>query len=86
MNFTLGDVFVLLAVVLLVLILLVGRASILHYEQSQKAGEARDLLEETIEALPAGIAVYDRDERLMMFNAAAAEADQAETEGFHGAG
>ncbi len=58
----------------LVLILLVGRASILHYEQSQKAGEARDLLEETIEALPAGIAVYDRDERLMMFNAAAADA------------
>ena len=58
----------------LVLIGLVGRASILHYEQSQKAGEARDLLQETIEAVPAGIAVYDRDERLMMFNAAAAEA------------
>ena len=58
----------------LVLIGLVGRASILHYEQSQKAGEVRDLLQETIEAVPAGIAVYDRDERLMMFNAAAAEA------------
>lgn len=58
----------------LVLIGLVGRASILHYEQSQKAGEARDLLQETIEAVPAGIAVYDRDERLLMFNAAAAEA------------
>lgn len=58
----------------LVLIGLVGRASILHYEQLQKAGAARDLLQETIEAVPAGIAVYDRDERLMMFNAAAAEA------------
>ncbi|NQW49756.1 MAG: PAS domain S-box protein [Rhodospirillales bacterium] len=58
----------------LVLILLVGRASILHYEQSQKAGEARDLLEETIEALPAGVMLYDRNERLLMFNSAAVAA------------
>lgn len=58
----------------LVLILLVGRASILHYEQSQKAGEARDLLEETIEALPAGVTLYDRNERLLMFNSAAVAA------------
>jgi hypothetical protein len=58
----------------LVLILLVGQASILHYEQSQKAGEARDLLEETIEALPAGVTLYDRNERLLMFNSAAVAA------------
>ncbi len=58
----------------LVLIVLVGRASILHYEQSQKAGEARDLLEETIEALPAGVTLYDRNERLLMFNSAAVAA------------
>lgn len=62
------------AVACLVLILLVGRASILHYEQSQKAGEARDLLEETIEALPAGVTLYDRNERLLMFNSAAVAA------------
>ena len=58
----------------LVLLMLVGRASILHYEASQKAGEARDLLEETIEALPAGVTLYDRNERLLMFNSAAAAA------------
>ena len=58
----------------LVLIVLVGRASILHYEQSQKAGEARDLLEETIEALPAGVTLHDRNERLLMFNSAAVAA------------
>ena len=58
----------------LVLIVLVGRASILHYEQSQKAGEALDLLEETIEALPAGVTLYDRNERLLMFNSAAVAA------------
>jgi len=32
------------------------------------AGAARDLLDEVIEALPAGVAVYDADERLKMFN------------------
>ena len=58
----------------LVLIVLVGRASILHYEQSQKAGEALDLLEETIEALPAGVTLHDRNERLLMFNSAAVAA------------
>ena len=58
----------------LMLIVLVGRTAIRRYEESQRAGEARDLLQETIEAVPAGITLYDRDERLMMFNAAAAEA------------
>jgi PAS domain S-box-containing protein len=62
----------------LVLILLVGRASMRHFEQSQQAtraareaGEARDLLQETIDALPAGVVLYDQQERLVMFNAAA---------------
>ena len=36
------------------------------------AGEARDLLQETIDSLPAGVVVYDQNERLEMFNAAAA--------------
>ncbi len=58
----------------LVLIVLVGRASIRHYEQSRQAGEARDLLEETIEALPAGVVLYDRNERLVTFNSAAVAA------------
>lgn len=62
------------AVACLVLIVLVGRTSILHYEQSRKAGEALDLLEETIEALPAGVTLYDRNERLLMFNSAAVAA------------
>jgi Histidine kinase-, DNA gyrase B-, and HSP90-like ATPase len=53
----------------LVLILLVGRASMEHQRQWQDAGEARDL--ETIDSLPAGVVVYDQRERLVMFNAAA---------------
>lgn len=55
----------------LVLILLVGRASMEHQRQWQAAGEARDLLQETIDSLSAGVVVYDRNERLVMFNAAA---------------
>ena len=55
----------------LVLILLVGRASMEHQRQWQAAGEARDLLQETIDSLSAGVVVYDQNERLVMFNAAA---------------
>ncbi|MBX9776671.1 MAG: PAS domain S-box protein [Xanthobacteraceae bacterium] len=55
----------------LVLILLVGRASMEHQRQRQAAEDARDLLQETIDSLPAGVVVYDQDERLVMFNAAA---------------
>lgn len=64
----------------LVLLMLVGRASIRHFTKEQEAAaaaraamEARDLLQETIESLPAGLIVYDREERLMLFNAMAAE-------------
>jgi PAS domain S-box-containing protein len=39
--------------------------------------ESRELLRETIDALPAGIVLYDRDERLLMFNAMAAEVSPA---------
>ncbi len=56
----------------LVLILLVGRASVDHHRQWRSAQEARDLLQETLEALPAGVVVYDRDERLVLFNSVAA--------------
>jgi PAS domain S-box-containing protein len=54
----------------LMLIVLVGRASVLHHEQWRQAAEARDLLRETIEALPVGIVVYDREARLTLANAA----------------
>ncbi len=59
----------------LILILLVGRASMDYHAQWRRAmaaagdaGAARDLLDEVIEALPAGVVVYDSDERLKMFN------------------
>jgi PAS domain S-box-containing protein len=60
------------------LILLVGRASMDYHAQWQRAaaaadeaGASRDLLREVIEALPAGVAVYDSEERLVMSNAVA---------------
>src|SRR6202048_4119791 len=53
------------------LILLVGRGSVLHFEQWRSTRKARDLLRETLDALPAGVVVYDDQERLMMFNKAA---------------
>ena len=63
-----------------VLLLVVGRAAIRHRAKeleaaaaAREATEARDLLRETIESVPAGIIVYDHDERLMLFNAVAAE-------------
>jgi PAS domain S-box-containing protein len=63
----------------LVLIFLVGRGSMLHFEQwriattaATTAAESRDLLNETIEALPAGVVLYDAEERLMLFNSLAA--------------
>ena len=62
----------------LILILLVGRASMDYHAQWRRAmaaagdaGAARDLLDEVIEALPAGVVVYDADERLKMFNTVA---------------
>ncbi len=62
----------------LMLILLVGRTSVDYHAQWQRAaraasdaGASRDLLGEVIEALPAGVVVYDKDERLMMFNSVA---------------
>lgn len=54
----------------LVFILLLGRTSLLHHRESVMAGESRDLLQETIDALPAGIVLYDKDERLVMLNKA----------------
>lgn len=64
----------------LVLVFLVGRGSMLHFEQwrdaaaaAAAAAQSRDLLNETIEALPAGVVLYDTEERLMLFNSLAAE-------------
>ncbi len=68
----------------LVLLLLVARASMSHYLQWRKAAasageamETRDVLRETIEAIPAGIVVYGQDERLLLFNSAAASVNPA---------
>jgi PAS domain S-box-containing protein len=62
----------------LVLILLVGRTAVDYHAQwrlaadaAQQAGASRDTLREVIEALPAGIVVYDSGERLLMFNSVA---------------
>lgn len=62
----------------LVLILLVGRTSMDYHAQwrraveaAQQAGSSRDMLEEIIEALPAGIVVYDATEHLIMCNSVA---------------
>ena len=62
----------------LVLILLVGRTSIRHFERwraaldaADAALEARDVLRETLESMPIGIVVYDQQERLTLFNPAA---------------
>ncbi|HTR83823.1 MAG TPA: PAS domain S-box protein [Reyranella sp.] len=62
----------------LMLILLVGRASVDYHaqwrravESAHAAGASRDMLSEIIEALPAGVVVYDQNERLMMFNSVA---------------
>ncbi len=64
----------------LVLLVLVLRASLRHYDLAQsaaaaadEAGQVRDLLHEVVEGLPAGVVVYDRDERLVLWNALAAE-------------
>ncbi|MDP1753432.1 MAG: PAS domain S-box protein [Reyranella sp.] len=62
----------------LVLILLVGRTAMDYHAQwrlaadaAQQAGASRDTLSEVIEALPAGIVVYDAGERLIMCNSVA---------------
>ena len=59
----------------LILVVLIGRASIVHYRQWRKAAasakaanEARALLQETIDVLPAGVVLYDKDDRLLLFN------------------
>ena len=62
----------------LVLILLVGRTSMDYHAQwrlaaeaARQAGASRDMLSEVVEALPAGIVVYDAGERLIMCNTVA---------------
>jgi len=62
----------------LVLVLLVGRTSMTYHGQWRRAVKAaagaaasRDMLREIIDTLPAGVTVYDNNERLLMFNSVA---------------
>ncbi|MSP75612.1 MAG: PAS domain S-box protein [Rhodospirillaceae bacterium] len=62
----------------LVLILLVGRTSMDYHAQwrlaaqaARQAGASRDMLSEVVEALPAGVVVYDSTEHLIMCNSVA---------------
>jgi PAS domain S-box-containing protein len=62
----------------LVMILLLARSSLAHHSHWRRAERlgaeavaSRNQLQEIIEALPAGVAVYDAKERLMTFNSAA---------------
>ncbi len=61
----------------LVLILLVGYTSMKYHDQWADSERSRELLQDTLETLPAGVAVYDADERLMLFNSAAAAVSPA---------
>jgi PAS domain S-box-containing protein len=61
----------------IMVVVLVGRASIDHHHQWVEARKARDLLRETLEVLPAGVVVFDPDERLVIFNKAAASVTPA---------
>ena len=55
----------------LCMLLLAGRAVRASGRHRRDAEEAHSLLLETIEAIPAGVVLFDRGERLMMFNTAA---------------
>ncbi|MBR2817346.1 MAG: PAS domain S-box protein [Reyranella sp.] len=57
-----------------VLLLLVGRAALERHALYTQAREAEALLSETVEALPAGLTVYDTNERLILFNVTARDA------------
>ncbi|TAJ39251.1 MAG: PAS domain S-box protein [Reyranella sp.] len=57
----------------LILLFLVVGTSVASQALERSAVDARTLLSETLEALPAGIVVYDENGRLMMFNSAAAQ-------------
>lgn len=61
----------------IMVVVLVGRASIDHHHQWVEARKASDLLRETLEVLPAGVVVFDPDERLVIFNKAAASVTPA---------
>lgn len=56
----------------LALVFFGGRASIRQAVKTREAEEAHKLLLETIESLPAGVVVYDSQERLVLANATAA--------------
>jgi PAS domain S-box-containing protein len=61
----------------LVLTFLVARTSMLHHAAWQQARATTEIMQETLDALPAGVVLYDKDERLVMFNQAAASVTPA---------
>ncbi len=61
----------------LVLIFLVGRTSMLHHAEWRRAQATTEIMQEKLDALPAGVVLYDQDERLVMFNQAAASISPA---------
>jgi PAS domain S-box-containing protein len=63
----------------LALVYLMARAALRHLADTRRARKdadeamsTRNLLHETIESIPAGLVVYDQDERLLLFNTRAA--------------
>ena len=56
----------------LVIVAVLGRLSQVSYHYWLDAETSRRQLRETIEALPAGVVLYDSSERLVMFNSTAA--------------
>ncbi len=65
----------------IVLVFLIGRMFVANLIQSRKASAAAELLRETLDVLPAGVVVYDNDERLVLFNAVSAGITPALREG-----
>ncbi|MBS0224106.1 MAG: PAS domain S-box protein [Proteobacteria bacterium] len=56
----------------LVVVALLARALVRERARTRRLDELVGLLEEALEVLPAGVVIYDADERLVAFNAAAA--------------
>ncbi len=56
---------------LLAMLYVIGRTAARFQAQWREAQDARDRLQESIDSLPSGVVLYDKDERLVMFNKAA---------------
>src|SRR5579883_1684214 len=71
----------LLVASLIVLLTLAVRASLHHSQRAGAAVAAKAALRETIEALPAGVLLFDKDERLVLHNQAALRSSPALRQG-----